>query len=366
MSDPISTSTPMNLPNDPLINFTESNTPPHDPLSQDTLTGSGTPNHNTFNAFVTNIDTLLNGPIDIGTYMDNTLIPASQLRQTLHSIEASTGKESRALALNQFDAATALSVLKSRMIELINEWRTLVNTQNAQISQQNSNIAAYNNQVQITMPYTIGSLSSDQYNTNQMNQAITDYNAGSITAVQFNVVATSYTNYVSSRNATLSSLAASYNPTATTFNNQVQANNQTITHLNAQFESVGLPPIAVETDSAAMAKVLPSQSLAPLPTPIPSLPDPSPLATLATIPAVPTTDSLLTLYYQPFFKFSLANLALSTQRVDFLNSIQNFIQFFLRGKQITSPPETIWLTNCAKAKPRMTPKAVDVPFEERL
>lgn len=138
----------------------------------------------------------------------------------------------------------------------------LSTTQQTQSSTTQPSIDAYN---------SANDFGADQAATDTMNQAITDFNDGSITEAEFNSAVSVYNAYASAHN--MQAYVTSYNAAADSYNAQVVAFNATAEATNLLNEQTGLPPIPLETPLPS--GTLPTATTSPPATiPIALIPDP--------------------------------------------------------------------------------------------
>ena len=280
---------------------------------------------------------LSGGQLTIGAFSDFTLIPLDELRSILNQNEIADSAANKKMTANLVDQGNAFLTIYNTIRDIALNEIQLKETQTQQINDFNQAADTYNNQVQATMPYYVGSESSDDYMTDQMNQAISDYNNGAIDDAQFNTIATNYNAYVNSRNVTLAPLVADYNNAFATFNSEVAANNANIDAQNKIRAQYGVPAIPTQDSATVSAFVMPTQSPAPLTIPVASIPDRPVPVDMTPVPPASTPSDLIKQYFVPFQKNQLASLTLSERSRDLVEAFQDYIKFVLKGRNATVP-----------------------------
>jgi hypothetical protein len=288
------------------------------------------------------LDELINGRITISAYSQATILPMEELKATLRNNETTSSLNNRKLTTNYVDQAIVMNELYQVLAKIVEEEENLKNLQQAQTDVFNQAANYYNSQVEATMPYYVGSESSDDYWTRQMNEAIDQYNLGLINDAQFNIVVTNYNNYVIQRNQTLEPLAEDYNDARETYNEQVEENNEKIEDLNEIRERFGIPSIPDQPEATVEAFSMPEQDYAPLSTPVPSIPArPFPPTMPPIGPVTATQDGLMNQFFLPAVSTALGLLNLFKQGEDIRASVEEFLRFFLREKSVNLPESAI-------------------------
>lgn len=188
-----------------------------------------------------------------------------------------------------------------------------------------------------------------------LNQAIDDYNAGTITQAEFNTAVDNYNAYQASRNTDISAALATYNAAVATYTAAVAANNATIdqinaaivelnTHLDPDKQIAQLPYQTTAGVPDASGSLLPTaQNSPPLTVPIPNsakLTAPSPLLdglTLLTVPDVSTAQELRDVLVIPTTQDLLDQINLYDTMLDLHNSITDYYIFTRAGKRLFQP-----------------------------
>jgi hypothetical protein len=178
-----------------------------------------------------------------------------------------------------------------------------------------------------------------------LNQAINDYNAGTITQDQFNTAVQDYNTYAASRNGAISANIATYNAAVSTYTAAVAANNATIDSINADITTLNadlspeqqvplLPHQTVAVPDASFALLPTSQSSPPLTVPIPNVVGPSPLPdplTLLPVPTIPTAKQLENTLISPSLQALLSQIGIYNNSVKVHEAISDYYIFTRKG-----------------------------------
>lgn len=219
--------------------------------------------------------------LSIGEYAATISAPQLKLKEIIDEIDKTLhlkGKDLlKYLEQRAEDARQVKNDIKNGTPELIN----LETSQNVKIDQMNATSTAF-----VGTPPAQNSLQADQDAVNTMNQAITQFNNGQITAEQFELAVNNYNAYAAARNPQI----ANYNAQVDSYNTGSQTDLARINELRAL---LNLPPI----DNTA-APVQPLQTITPnaQQPPPPAPPVPNYTAPVAALPAPTGSVKILTDY----------------------------------------------------------------------
>jgi hypothetical protein len=278
---------------------------------------------------------LSNTPITIGQFSDAVQLSLNSSNQMIHLDDLTSLIANGNVGVIQGDMGKSLAAIRQQITSLQEQEQALFTNQNNEIATENTAITNLNNAVSATQ-------AQDQAEVNTMNQAIAQYNAGSITADQFNAVATAYNAYVAGRNAALQPAIDAYESATNTFDQEVAANNALIAQLNVALASYGIPAIPLQTQeppNPPLAAIMQTQPLAPLPLPVPDVPSPQTIPLLDPITPPPLNlNDFLSTYYQPIAQALISSLQLTNlQNKNHIANIDFFI-FTLPGTKPTQAP----------------------------
>ncbi len=281
-----------------------------------------------------NVISLLDSQITIGQYCKAVVLSLNNSKQTISSGQLFDFLASKTSTEALMDASTALAAIRVAMLEAQQSQVNLNTQQNSQISAENTAIDAYNSAVTSTQVPP----GEDAAQIATMNQAITNFNNGSITETQFNTAVAQYNIYFSGRNAALAPDLTTYNASVANFQGQVDANNAIIEQLNSTGAQAGIPPLPLQDDVPSLAQTFPLQSPAPLPLPIPLIPNPVSPSDIAALPPPLDQSDFLAANFQPIANSILTSNMVSQRSVDVLNAIIDYYNIFLPGQSITQIP----------------------------
>lgn len=278
---------------------------------------------------------LSDAPITIGQFSDAVSLSINSSKQMINLGNLTDLIANKNISVSQGDLAEALLAIRAQINLLQAEETTLFSTQNSQIDTENTAISTLNTAVASTQL-------TDQIQIAAMNQAIQDYNNGSITNAQFNAAAAVYNAYAASRNGALAPFIANYSSATNTFQQDVDQNNQVINTLNPLLTSYDIPTLPNQTGTPPNPPtpvLLSIQPLAPLATPVPLLPIPQTLPLLQNIAPPPLNPiDFLTNFYQPMSQAIIQLLSLSNRQINLQRAYIDFLLFFLPGKKINEAP----------------------------
>lgn len=231
--------------------------------------------------------------IDLNSYIKSVKIP---LKNSHEQITSDYEQDQKRLTQARYDllkTADGLINLQARMDVIASMMQTEYNHETSFVSSVNGSINSYNSSVS-------SATSDDQTQINNMASATDDYNHGTIDAPTYNLAIQQYTNYVNSRNG---SITAAQGSVQSTYSGGVGAINTEIRAINHERDLASIPDIpelSVTPPTVPTQPALPPPPSVSNPTfPAASATPPTSMSTLPFPTSPPTASDLTALYITP-------------------------------------------------------------------
>lgn len=269
--------------------------------------------------------------LTLSQFMKTVSNAIGELRETIFATEDQNNLTLRNMHLNGFLVASNLTSIFNNLMNISHSETLIYNAQSSQIAAINSAIQTYNTNISATMP----SPNSDNQQTNAINVAIAQYNAGNLSLADFTIAVDSYNAYASSRNLTIAPFVAALNSAIAAYNLEVSV-------INAQIEEVNILRLGVGLDPLPLEELLTPVTLLPLVTipptlPVPSLPSRTSVPTLPNPNAPQTSHSLISTIFSPQFDAQLPPVISFQNFLEIVQSYREFVQFFLESRVKIQP-----------------------------
>lgn len=252
----------------------------------------------------------------------------------------------RNLYLTNSISAADFAALIGQVSTIANQMAALYNGTSGAVGALNNVISNYN---------TNSTLTQDQAQVNAMNQAtqtynqaVADFNAGTITQAQYQAAVTAYqsarTTYNTYANAHNSSdLVTQTNQLLSDYNQGVAELNQQIELVNSSIGNTGIPPLSEQETYNATASLSNQPGVTDPPTILPTLVVPTalPNAVLTVSPAVNNPQDILNNYLFPIMNEFIGVLITSLNYAQVYSNYNEFLQFYLQGFVPTILPSFI-------------------------
>lgn len=284
---------------------------------------------------------VLNLPkFDLNSWLKSILPYQDKLNEQQYEQQVQNILATKNMHLNAILTALGLTALYSEITRLGNQQTNSTNTLNNAISTLNKEINNINNQLANTQ----NPPGEDEAQIQAMNQAIEEYNAGTISTDDFNAAVATYESYIATRNPTLSSLIDQLNTDIATYNTAVQKYNDSLAGINALREGLGLDPLPVQPFMTNPLNLLPDQQgIPPLPPPdptnptLPLIPDEVPVDTVPKVPQPGSTTTLVNQIFTPLFNSQFNSSLSFTNFLQMLIRHRDFVNYYLRGTVLSLP-----------------------------
>ena len=257
----------------------------------------------------------------------------NDLRDTIFAAENQNNLTLRNMRLNAILMAQDLAATLARAKEIAFLQQLLYSTQNTAVSNLNGAVAEFN--FQMSQSLTI--VNGDVNQTNHMNEAIADYNAGNITFLEFLSEANGYNGYATSRNEVIAPFIATFNAAVDLYNSQVTIMNPLIDQINLLRDEAGLPPNIPQVLPYDHATFLPFVTIPAPGELVPFLPDRAPAIFLPLPDPPPSNSDVIDITFTPQFDAQIPPVILFTDYLELVKKYREFVQTVLQSRVKIQP-----------------------------